>query len=117
MKLVQILREITAAQAAANRARADAQYGAMQKSESKYKELAQAVQKKTGLPTKSSDDTIYFPKKEIYWGVGDGPALKEEITQILKQYVGEDAKFLFDDYEEGEPDERAPLDAKISIMK
>ena len=66
MKLVQILREITAAQAAANRARADAQYDAMQKSESKYKELAQAVQKETGLPTKSSDDTIYFPKKEIY---------------------------------------------------
>ena len=117
MKLVQILREITAAQAAANRARADAQYGAMQKSESKYKELAQAVQKETGLPTKSLYDTIYFPKKEIYWGMGNGPALKEKITQILKQYVGEDAKFLFDDYEEGEPDERAPLDAKISIMK
>ncbi len=54
----------------------------MQKSESKYKELAQAVQKATGLPTKSSDDTIYFPKKEIYWGVGDGPALKEEITAM-----------------------------------
>lgn len=117
MKLTQILREITAAQAAANRARADAQYDAMQKSESKYKELAQAVQNATGLPTKSSDDTIYFPKKEIYWGVGDGPALKKKITQILKQYVGEDAKFLFHDYEEGEPDERAPLDAKISIMK
>ncbi len=47
----------------------------------------------------------------------DGPALKEKITQILKQYVGKDVKFLFDDYEEGEPDERAPLDAKISIMK
>ena len=117
MKLVQILREITTTQAAANRARADAQYDAMQKSESKYKELTQAVQKETGLTTKSSDDTIYFPKKEIYWGMGNGPALKEKIIQILKQYVGEDAKFLFDDYEEGEPDERAPLDAKISIMK
>jgi len=117
MKLTQIFREITAAQAAANRARADAQYDAMQKSESKYKELAQAVQNATGLPTKSLYDTIYFPKKEIYWGMGNGPALKEKITQILKQYVGEDAKFLFDDYEEGEPDERAPLDAKISIMK
>ncbi len=37
------------------------------------------------IPTKSSDDTIYFPKKEIYWGMGNGPALKEKITQILKQ--------------------------------
>lgn len=117
MKLTQILREITAAQAAANRARADAQYDVIQKSESKYKELAQAVQKVTGLPTKSWNDTIYFPKEEIYWGMGNGPALKEKITQILKQYVGEDVKFLFDDYEEGEPDERAPLDAKISIIK
>ena len=83
MKLTQILREITAAQAAANRARADAQYDAMQKSESKYKELAQAVQKATGLLTKSWNDTIYFPKKDIDWKMGNGPALKEKIISIL----------------------------------
>ncbi len=117
MKLTQILREITSTQASDNRAKADIQYDYIQKSESKYKELAQAVQKATGLLTKSWNDTIYFPKKDIDWKMGNGPALKEKIIPILKQYVGGGAKFLFDDYEEGEPNERTPSDATIRIMK
>jgi len=79
------------------------------------KELAQAIQKATGLSTDSSDDTIYFPGKTIEWEKGDGPALKAEILPILKRYAGKDTEFTFEDYEEGEPDERDPRDAKVSI--
>ena len=111
MKLTQILKEIitrfpSEEEAARNRARADAKYDAIQKSKSKYKVLAQAIEDATGLPTESLDDEIRFPKNDIYWALGEGPKLKIEIESILRKMLPPGTDFYFEDYYEGKYDDQ-----------
>lgn len=97
-------------------ARADAQYDAIQKSRMPNKELAQAIQKATGLSTDSSDNEIIF-YDEIEWKRGNGPALKAEILPILQDKFGVDATFIFNDYYPEEPNERSAEKASIILPK
>ena len=96
MKLTQILKEIA-------------------NDQPKIKELAQAITDVTGLSTEIRSNSIMFPKdKEIYWK--SESSLKEKIIPILKRYGDED-KFSFIDYYEGEKDERISTPAEIRIKK
>jgi hypothetical protein len=100
MKLTQILREI-----------------ALKENE----ELAQAIKKATNLSVKSvgpdgkGNDGIFFYDK-IEWDLN----LKTEILPILQGEFGKDAKFEFNDYDEGEtsyaPGEKGARLAHISII-
>ena len=136
MKLVQILREIALKERfrlpsdpegpsyedtlnklrPGRLARADAQYDAIQKSRMPNKELAQAIQKATGLSTDSSDNEIIF-YDEIEWKRGNGPTLKAKILPILQNKFGIDATFIFNDYWEEEPGERSAEKASIILPK
>ena len=97
-------------------ARADAQYDAIQKSRMPNKELAQAIQKATGLSTNSSDNEIIF-YDEIEWERGNGPALKAKILPILQDKFGANATFIFNDYWEEEPGERSAEKASVILPK
>ena len=136
MKLTQILREIALKERfrlpsdpegpsyedTLNRLRpgrlaaADARYDAIQKSRMPNKELAQAIQKATGLSTDSSDNEIIF-YDEIEWKRGNGPALKAKILPILQDKFGVDATFIFNDYYPEEPNERSAEKASIILPK
>ena len=136
MKLVQILREIALKERfrlpsdpegpsyedtlnklrPGRLARADAQYDAILKNRMPNKELAQAIQKATGLSTDSSDNEIIF-YDEIEWERGNGPALKAKILPILQDKFGDDATFIFNDYWEEEPGERSAEKASVILPK
>ena len=80
------------------------------------KELAQAIQKATGLSTDSSGNEIIF-YDEIEWKRGNGPALKAKILPILQDKFGVDATFIFNDYYPEEPNERSAEKASIILPK
>lgn len=80
------------------------------------KELAQAIQKATGLSTDSSDNEIIF-YDEIEWERGNGPALKAKILPILQDKFGANATFIFNDYWEEEPGERSAEKASVILPK
>ena len=97
-------------------AAAAAQSDDIQKNKMPNKELAQAIQKATGLSTDSSDNEIIF-YDEIEWKRGNGPALKAKILPILQNKFGVDATFIFNDYFEEEPNERSAEKASIILPK
>jgi hypothetical protein len=143
MKLTQILREIVKNngslpfvpnrlevhkdwpaiydQARKNREAAAAQRDAIEQRENKYKELTQAIQRKTGLFVSSGkdaggNDEIRFDGEMERWGSENGSALKAKILPILQKKFGKDAEFIFNNYLEREPN-KEERKASITLPK